>query len=270
MSARHPVDDVLFVFAHQDDEVVAYTRIMYEHRRGNRVWCAYLTDGALAVPASVRDAESLAALRRIGVEANRIAFIGDADGRIADGQLMRSLARARAALAAWITSIGARIARAYTLDWEGGHADHDAAHLVTLAVARDHEIEGSVWGFAAYNAYGRRGKWFRVGDFVPRDAPIARRRLSLSEAFDAAFAFAAYPSQRRTWIVLGPGWAVRMLIRREERSRRADSRQLERPHAGPLLYETLFGQDAEEMLRHSHALRRELASAVPQRLDPAQ
>jgi LmbE family N-acetylglucosaminyl deacetylase len=259
MSAQ-PVEDVLFVFAHQDDEVVAFTRIAYEHRRGNRVWCAYLTDGALAVAAAVRDAESTAVLRRAGLAADRIAFVGDAEGRIADGTLMRSLDRARAALGAWIDASGASFARAYTLDWEGGHADHDAAHLVTLAVARDRAIPGGVWGFPAYNAYKRRRKFFRVGDLVPGDAPVARRKLTAREALAAAFAFVPYRSQRRTWLALGPGWAVRMLLRREERARRADPARLERPHAGPLLYETLFGVDADEMLRHSHALRRELAS----------
>jgi LmbE family N-acetylglucosaminyl deacetylase len=252
-------EDVLFVFAHQDDEVGISTRIAFEARAGNRVWCAYLTDGATSVPAEVRDAESARVLRGLGVKPERIAFLRDEDGRVADGALVRSLARGRAMLGAWIGSTGAHFARAFAPDWEGGHHDHDAAHLLVLAAARDAEIP-AVYAFALYNAYRRRPGLFRVASFVPGGAAIVRRRLTLREALGAARLVGAYPSQRRTWLGLGPGFVARMLARREERVRLADPhRTASRPHDGPLLYETMFETPADGVLAASADLRAELA-----------
>lgn len=267
LPAPAPGDDVLFVFAHQDDEVGIATRIAFEARAGNRVWCAYLTDGAYATDAGVRDDESARVLRRLGVEPERVAFLRDAGGRIPDGTLVRSLTRARAMLCAWIASTRACFARVFTLDWEGGHHDHDAAHLVALASARDVAIP-RVYAYAFYNAYHRRPGLFRVASFVPGDAPLVRRALRLREALAAAALVAAYPSQRRTWIGLGPGFVARTLLRREERFRRADpARVARRPHDGPLLYETMFATRAADVLAASAQLRAELAGATPER-DP--
>ena len=130
-------DDVLFVFAHQDDEVGAFSRIAFEVRAGHRVWCAFLTDGAKKVRPRVRDAESLRVLRRLGVAGERVAFLADGAGRIADGTLVHALQRSRVMLLDWLRARALAPARIYTLDWEGGHHDHDATHLVTLSVARD-------------------------------------------------------------------------------------------------------------------------------------
>ena len=67
---------VLFVFAHQDDEVAAASRIVYELERSSAVYCAYLTDGAWNVVAEVRDAETRSVLTHLGVPAHNLFFIG--------------------------------------------------------------------------------------------------------------------------------------------------------------------------------------------------
>jgi LmbE family N-acetylglucosaminyl deacetylase len=256
-------EDILFLFAHQDDEVGISTRIEFEKRHGHRVWCAYLTDGASSVSAAVRDAESSAVLIRLGVEPRRIAFLSDDEGRIGDGNLVRHLSRARAMLSSWILSTRARFARIFTMDWEGGHHDHDATHLLALLAARDFEID-TVYGYPFYNAFGRRPGHFRVASFVPcAAANVLRRRLTFGEAFSAAKLAMAYPSQRRTWLGLGPGFVVRTILRREELFRLADTRRVAtQPHAGPLLYETLFGIASGEFLELSAPLRTELADAA--------
>ena len=256
------MNDVLFVFAHQDDEVGIWTRIVHEVRAGAGVWCAYLTDGARDVSAAVRDAESSRALARAGVAAERIAFLRDAEGRIADGTLFRALARARAMLGAWIAETGVRFSSVFTLDWEGGHHDHDAAHLVTLAACRDAGLPPPQV-FSLYNGYARRPGLFRVASFVPGDAPVVRRSLAVRDVIAAALLPLVYRSQRRTWLGLGPGFAARTLLRRAELVRAADARRLaDRPHAGPLLYETMFGTPAGEVLAASAALRAELAGTA--------
>ena len=72
---------VLFVFAHQDDEVGAATRIQYEVGQGAVVHCVFLTDGGLggASPAQ-RDAESLRVLTALGVDPARIVVMGESAG----------------------------------------------------------------------------------------------------------------------------------------------------------------------------------------------
>ncbi len=250
--------DVLFVFAHQDDEVGAFSRIAFEVRAGHRVWCAFLTDGAKRVSPQVRDAESSRVLRRLGVDGARVAFLSDADGRIADGTLARSLQRARRILLDWLRVRAMTPQRIYTLDWEGGHHDHDATHLVTLSVARDLGVD-DVFVYPFYNGWRRRPKLARVSSFVPGAAPVLRRRLSLRDSWRTACSVASYPSQRLTWLALGPGFFVRTLAMREERFRRADPRRvLLPPHDGVLHYENIFGVRGEDVLRDSAALREEI------------
>ena len=252
------VDDVLFVFAHQDDEVGAYSRIAFEVRDGHRVWCIFLTDGAKKVRPHVRDAESLRVLRRLGVDGTRVAFLSDADGRIPDGTLVNALPRARRMVLDWLRSCALMPARIYTLDWEGGHHDHDATHLVTLSAARELGVN-DVFVYPFYNGWRRRPKLARVSSFIPGTAPVLRRRLSLRDSWRAACSVAAYPSQRLTWLALGPGFFVRTLATREERLRRADpQRVLRAPHAGVLHYENIFGVRGEDVLRDSAALRDEI------------
>ncbi len=252
--------DVLFVFAHQDDEVGALSRIAFEGRRGERVWCAYLTDGGKHARPAVRDAESLRVLARIGVGAERVGFLRDAAGRIADGTLVTSLERSRAMLLDWLRAHGVAPARMITLDWEGGHHDHDAAHLVTLSAAKALGVD-DVFVFPFYNAWRRRRGWVRVCSFVPGVAPEVRRRLSLRECWRAAWTIAAYRSQRRTWFGLGPGFVVKTIVRRQERLRRADpQRVLSRPHAGALLYENVYGVRSEDVLRASAPVRADVSA----------
>jgi LmbE family N-acetylglucosaminyl deacetylase len=253
---RPGAEDVLVVLAHQDDEIGILARIAYETARGARVWCAFLTDGASKVAAAVRDAESLAVLARVGVPPERVGFVGAP--RVPDGSLFAHLERALEALRGWAAAIP-QVARVYTLDWEGGHHDHDAAHLVALSFARERAI-ADVYTYSLYNAWRRPRRFFRVTSFVPQAGEILRRRLTLNEALLPVRAIAAYPSQRSTWLGLGPGLAVRAVLGREERLRRAQPERLrERPHPGALLYETLFGVASADVMRATASVRDRLS-----------
>ena len=229
------VESVWFVFAHQDDELPVLPRIRFETARGVRVRCLYLTDGASAVPAPVRDAESLSMLTRMGVDARDVAFLGG-NRRIPDGRLAFETTRGVELLRAFAvaTPLPRRI---YTLDWEGGHPDHDACHLIALAVAREAHID-DVLVYSLYNGFRRLRGLFRVTSFVPGSTPLVRRRLTFREALLPVRALAHYRSQRRTWLGLVPGLTVRALVGRDERFRRAEPGRLQSPpHPGPLLYE---------------------------------
>jgi LmbE family N-acetylglucosaminyl deacetylase len=247
---------VLFVFAHQDDELPVLARIRYERALGVQVRCVYLTDGARDVPAEVRDAESLSMLSRVGVDPTDVTFLGGAR-RISDGRLAFETAAAMELLRSYARTISPP-ERIYTLDWEGGHPDHDACHALALVLARELRVP-DVLAYSLYNGFGRRPGWFRVTSFVPGGGKIVRRRLSLPEVLLSIRALAHYRSQRRTWLGLGPGLVLRMLINREERFRHAEAARLGlAPHEGTLLYESMFGISARSVLDATAELRAEL------------
>jgi hypothetical protein len=211
---------VLFVFAHQDDEVAVATRIVREVAAGTDVVCAFLTDGRRP---EVRDAESRAVLESLGVR--DIRFFG-----LPDGALVEHLEEALAAL----RSIGA-VDEVVTLAWEGGHQDHDAAHLTALALGVP------CFAFPLYNGKGMPGPLFRVMK------PIERGRgksagPTRGEGWRAAMLCWRYRSQRWTWIGLFPELFWRLVVLRQEIVERAEhGRVLRRPHEGRLLYERRFG-----------------------------
>jgi len=201
----------LFVFAHQDDEVAIAPRIAREAAAGTHVVCAFLTDGG--APA-VRDAESLAVLESLGVR--DVIFVG-----LPEGRLVEHLEEA-------FQAIGGDPDEIITLAWEGGHQDHDAAHLVALALAIARGVR--CIEFPLY--HGKRRPYrvlapLRIGE---------TRRLSMREIWRRAMLCWRYPSQRRTW--LGLWWG---LWRWTETTCEASAeRVLHPPHEGSLLYERRF------------------------------
>jgi LmbE family N-acetylglucosaminyl deacetylase len=203
----------LFVFAHQDDEVAIATRIAREVAAGARVVCAFLTDGG--APA-VRDAESRTVLASLGVE--EVIFVG-----LPDGKLVEHLEEAYRA----IEHIDAE--EIVTLAWEGGHQDHDAAHLVALALAIARGVR-----CLEFPLYHGKGWPYRV--LAPlRGGEVTR--LSMRDAFRRAMLSWRYPSQRRSW--LGLWWPL--LWRWNEVVCVASAeRVLRPPHEGRLLYERRF------------------------------
>ncbi|HET7711901.1 MAG TPA: PIG-L family deacetylase [Thermoanaerobaculia bacterium] len=224
----------LFVFAHQDDELAFLSRIRYEVARGTSVECAFLTDGGAgrATPAS-RDAESRAVLLRAGVTEPRIHFLGSA-ARIPDGNLAEHLNQALDLLQSKVRNDFDDV---YSLSWEGGHQDHDAALLIAAAFARARGA--ACWEMPLYNGKGVPLTLFRV--LSPIGEGWETRRISALEGSRCAMVCRHYRSQRRTWLGLFPETFFKLAVRRREYVRRLDpSRLRHRPHEGPLLYERRF------------------------------
>jgi LmbE family N-acetylglucosaminyl deacetylase len=215
---------ILFVFAHQDDELAAARSI----RAHGDVACAFLTDGASRVSAERRNAESLAALAELGVPAERVAFLSVAH----DGQLVENLDDALAALEARFA--GAAITGVGLLAWEGGHHDHDAAHLAGLAFAKRRGIEA--FEHPLYSAEGRLYRALR-----PVGAGWRSERIGRRDAWRILRLVRHYRSQKRTWAAMLPETTVRLLLLARTHVRTADPRRLfAAPHRGRLLYERRF------------------------------
>ncbi|HVA32744.1 MAG TPA: PIG-L family deacetylase [Candidatus Baltobacteraceae bacterium] len=232
----------LFVFAHQDDEYAAAPWIVEELAAGSAVACVYLTDGGSRSSPAVRDAESRAALHSLGVTDDRIAFLSDASDRIADGALAQRCADGLAMLERWIASTGFAPQRIYAPSYEGGHPDHDAAHVIAARIAVEHGITDDAWHFSLYNAYRCRKPFFAAFKQLPTALPSRRASISMQTRIALTFLCARYRSQRRTWMGLFPGAVWQRLIARRESVVRFDLNRLnQRPHEGELLYERMFG-----------------------------
>ena len=227
---------VLFVLAHQDDEVFASTWIEREAGRGHAVWCVFLTDGREGgADPRRRDAESRRALARLGVPTERILFLGSERG-VRDGELPRHLEASLAELSRRFE--GQAVQRIFTTAWEGGHQDHDAAHLIALAFARSRGRLARTWQIPLYNGFRRPWRFFRVAHALAGPRRRCSRRLGAGEAWRHALLPAQYPSQWRSWLGLLPGFLIARAVQRRETILSVDlERVRERPHAGPLLYE---------------------------------
>ncbi|HEX2834832.1 MAG TPA: PIG-L family deacetylase [Thermoanaerobaculia bacterium] len=238
----------LFVFAHQDDEIAAATRIAHLVRSGAEVVVAFLTDGEGRNASSVvRDEESRIVLTRLGVSLAHVHFLGS-EHRIPDGKLVEHLDRALALLDARITGV---VDEVWCLSWEGGHHDHDASHLVALAFARRRGID-AVYEVPLYQGYKLRGPLFQTLKPLPVGAPWSGRVIEIREGLRVAALCRFYRSQRKTWLGLLPAALVRLVFGHREWSRRADAgRVREKPHDGVLFYERRFGVPWAEFERHA-------------------
>ena len=223
--------DVLFVFAHQDDEVAAAPRIRLVVSQGRRVVVAFLTDGGGGgVRPEVRDAESREALATLGV--TDLHFLGSGEG-IPDGHLPERLDRALELL----EGVAVEPEEVFTLAWEGGHQDHDAAHLVALAYARKrgivcHEVP-------LYHGQGLPGPLFRVASTTGEG--WVERRIPAREMVRDAWLCRTYVSQRRTWAAILPLLLLGAMVRPREVTRVATiERVRQKPHDGKLFYERRF------------------------------
>jgi len=227
---------ILFLLAHQDDEVFIAPRISYELARGASLSFIYLTNGVTASASRIdRDSESRACLKRLGVKAEQIIFLGT-EFRIADGRLPCSLDQCFLSLLE--KTKNNVFDEIYTPAWEGGHQDHDASFLLALALARRLNLEDNIWQFYLYNGFRTRGRFFRVFCPLPMTRERRQRRLNLSDGFLTLRSVLDFKSQRKTWLGLLPQTLIHCLFSRNEVFDRATAEQiLAPPHEGKLLYE---------------------------------
>jgi LmbE family N-acetylglucosaminyl deacetylase len=243
----------LFLFAHQDDEFGVFERIAECRARGLRVACAYLTNGeAPGASARQRNAESLAVLARLGVDAADVAFAGGELG-IGDACLPFNLSRAEGWLRAWLAHFG-HIDSLHVPAWEGGHHDHDALHAMAVIVARDAGIIDRTFQFSLYQAAGLPGPLFRVLAPLPANGPASLRPIAWGARWRHLGLCLSYPSQRGTWIGLFPFVLLHYLVRGTQALQPVCvERTGERPHAGALYYEKRKFFTWEQMARQLQA-----------------
>lgn len=236
-SLTHP-ETTLFIFAHNDDEFFVRPLLIEEVARGRRILCVYTTDGAAyGENPERRHSESVTALYTIGIDEACIMSIGIRLG-VRDG------ASHRAILPLWNALLEATnralITRIVTLAWDGGHADHDTAHL--LAVALGKVVGCEVDEFPAYHRFRAFGPLVWCMSLLPGPGDITYYPVSLRNAIRWLVACRHYKSQRRTFAALIGFCLPQILARRKLVLRRVpQGRDYSiKPHSGELLYERRF------------------------------
>lgn len=224
----------LFLLPHPDDEFAVSAHLRDAVRAGEALRVVYLTDGGYSgQDVHVRERESLRVLAGLGVPAASVAFLGREHG-FPDGSLHAHLPRAREALLAHLAPVGAADV-VYLPAWEGGHQDHDAAHLLGLSLAAPGV---RLLQFPLYHGAGLPGPFFRVMSPLGANGPSERRGASLRERLGQARTCFRYPSQWKTWLGLTPFVLLHLLGDGGFHLQPVDPRRtLQPPHAGRPLYE---------------------------------
>lgn len=180
-------------------------------------------------------------------------------GRVPDLELAERSLDALNALEGWIVQAGFGPARVYAPSYEGGHPDHDAAHLIAAVVALKRNILSDAWHFSLYNAYQCRRPFFATMRQLPTREHSRIPRMSVWNRLTTALACWRYRSQWRTWLGLFPGALYARAIASRERVVLFESDRLKnRPHAGTLLYERLFSTPYSEFEKYTQQVREHL------------
>lgn len=258
----HSDKRLLLVFAHPDDEFAVFPWIECAVREGSEVHAAWLTDGGWGgQDIGIRQRESVAVLESLGMRQDCMHFLGAQLG-IEDGRLHASLGAATDALLELAAGMAATELMAPA--WEGGHQDHDAAHLAACAVAR--RMRFPAWEYSLYHGRGLPGPLFTVLSLVPRGGIVEDMRTTPRQRWSYVRQCLRYRSQVKSFVGLLPFYALR-LCRARAFKRRAISHEATalRPHEGRLLYERRAGLSWNEFAAATMAHRHDAEAGARQR-----
>lgn len=231
----HSDRPLVVVMAHPDDEFAVFPWLEAACRERRAVHCCWLTDGGWGgQDTSRRRAESTAVLSRIGLRSEAMHFMGERLG-IPDGELHDRLDVVVPVLRELFEALPKPL-EILVSAWEGGHQDHDATHLATLAASTG--SRSRIRQFSLYQGANLPGPWFRVLAPLPENGPGSSLPLGFSSRLRCILRCTAYASQWKSFLGLLPFYALKMFTRHPFVLQDVDySRTAEKPHQGRLLYE---------------------------------
>ena len=241
----------LLLLAHQDDEIAFAPLLSRFKAQGQPVRVVYLTDGATGrVSSERRSTESIQALASLGVTSDEVSFLGNKLS-VPNGSLFRRFSTVYSALEAECSSNGT-VGEIYTLAWEGGNMDHDAAYVIAVALAIAHDRVNSAWQLPFYRAIDHGPPMFSLFAPLLANGPVSRLKLTRHESWLRAALMRFYPSQWRTFAGLGPMILWHALTSPVLKLQPIlPHRPWERPTAGPLLYERRYAVSFAEFSKYA-------------------
>lgn len=245
----------LFLFAHQDDEMGVFGEIDRVVNSGGRAVCVYLTDGsARGVKPEVRNTESKTVLCKLGVRIDDMYFIGTNEA-IPDGHLIAHLDRAKVAVDTVLENLSG-VQRIVMHAWEGGHQDHDAVHLLGLAVAKKEGLLDRSYQFTLYRQ--RRASILPFALFQPlvTNGPVEQIEIPWRRLFCYLHLLTYYRSQKRTMFGLSPFVVLHYIAHGTQLLQPVDAMRVDSPpHHGRLLYEKRGGPNYKAFQEQTEEFR---------------
>jgi LmbE family N-acetylglucosaminyl deacetylase len=227
----------LYLFAHFDDEYLAWPLIRARALQGEDQVFLYAADYADPEEARRRQAETAAFLRQAGVTHARIIHTGAGTGAV-DGRVHRHLPAAYAAVEKVARRMG-RISRVTVCAWEGGHMDHDCCAAMAVKLAETLNIP-SLQQVSLYNAKGLPPPFQHGAAPLSENGPVIQLKLKPRDWFSWMGAVRFFPSQANVWAGLWPAMFFNLARRGFGYQRLEPARVRERPHRGGLYYERCF------------------------------
>jgi|GEM_PF-1205784 len=151
------VGPILYLFAHQDDELLAMNKLILDVKAGTDVHVVWITDGGKSANPARRQQESRKVMKLVGVPEQNLHFLGFPDQE--SHHYLREAYKQVVALQQDNT-----FAQVVSPAYEGGNIDHDvaaflAAQLAGLSPSHPIHID--------YPLYNRYHGYRRVGIFLP-------------------------------------------------------------------------------------------------------
>jgi LmbE family N-acetylglucosaminyl deacetylase len=183
-----------------------------------------------------RNSESLSVLSKLGVSPKQVYFIGE-EGSVPDGLLIEHYKYCFNRIADIVNKLG-KPNSIYLLSWEGGHQDHDAAHLIGLKIADKFGIIDSTKQFPFYSGLGLPSIFFHLFSPILANGPYERVYIPWKNRFNYLSYSLQYPSQWKTWLGLFPFCLIHHFLGRGQILQNVSLERIkEKPHSGKLLYE---------------------------------
>jgi LmbE family N-acetylglucosaminyl deacetylase len=226
----------IYLFAHPDDEFGVFYALEQAVARGSAVHCLYLTNGGFGGQATrKRENETLRVLRQLGVNEASVHFIGNREA-LEDGRLHARLDDAYRAIEEILDTLP-DIERLHLHAWEGGHQDHDAAHLLGVAYAAKRNLWSACRQFPLYRV-GRGPLGISTCAPLEDNGPIESTRISWRRRLKYLALCLTYRSQWRSFVFLLPTLALHYARKGTQDLQTVILQRIaDRPHTGLLLYE---------------------------------
>lgn len=228
----------LYIFAHQDDELLIISRMRKEVKEGVDVHCLWITKGDKGGDPQIREKESRYAMELTGVKSENLYFL-----KYEDQKSYRALPEIIEKTLQIVKKV--KPERIYSPAYEGGNIDHDVANFVAFESARRSGLKIELFEFPTYNYYGKK---VRVGEFIPGDdSPVLYTSIDDEEEEFKEKIFDVYKSQYLTIKGLRLFFNELEAVKKGEPYRKMPRyNYLERPHPAPLLYESGVGIGADK------------------------
>ena len=148
---------VLYIFAHQDDEILILPKMAADLKSGRQVHAVWITDGGKSANPVRRQQESRAVMKMVGMPETNLHFLGFPDQK-SHHWLRPAYERV------WPVASSNSFTEITSPAYEGGNIDHDVAAFLAAQIARNAPSHPLHYEYPLYNRY--RGKR-RVGVFLP-------------------------------------------------------------------------------------------------------